>query len=504
MLRFCAFLLFILSFQITHAQTISSARGIQNMEAGERVAADILLFMNQRPCQFGLRADCDVPLSLKEIDLIKSLFRKLDSWNKTTFEEVVPATDLINGLSFDVKIGDRFAVKQTGKKLLITLSANDEESREYIQSIQMASASMLMMYDKLFEISQGLAKAKKLRSILENDIGEESHYLRNFFARGTDEKIWKNVRANLTFLEKAKSLFTPNYFQQYIVNSLTASKIEDKNFIFRMKNVILLRSMLNETRFMAALEQIMFKLSQFFGNTVGQVQSRNGKLFAKAKDLTWMKSLKSKLRPLDILMEKTPFRLTDRFIPGHFGHAALWIGNPEELLRYTVQYQGREIPLLDHPVMFPYLEKLSQGKLVLEALREPGVTLNTLEHFMDIDDFLIVRKDELTNEGEKVLKAIEQFGKPYDFNFDVETQGSIVCSELVYMVYDDVNWPTDKTFGRYTISPDHIAWKAVDNCLKPTLFIHDGEEIKQNLKSELERFLSVKGGIRYTSTGSCH
>ena len=28
----------------------------------------------------------------------------------------------------------------------------------------------------------------------------------------------------------------------------------------------------------------------------------------------------------DILLEKTPFRLTDKLIPGYWGHAAVWIG----------------------------------------------------------------------------------------------------------------------------------------------------------------------------------
>src|SRR5690606_29067670 len=160
---------------------------------------------------------------------------------------------------------------------------------------------------------------------------------------------------------------------------------------------------------------------------------------------------------------------TDRFIPGHFGHVAFWLGQPEELISFTVQHEGREIPLLDHPAMLPYLERFSQGKLVLEALREPGVTMNTLEHFMDIDDFLVLRSSEVQEPGEKILTAVKQFGKPYDFNFDIETEEAIVCSELIYMVLDEVSWPTDRSMGRYTISPDHIAWKSMDNCLDPVV-----------------------------------
>src|SRR5690606_9308662 len=115
----------------------------------------------------------------------------------------------------------------------------------------------------------------------------------------------------------------------------------------RMKTVMSMRSILSETRFWNNLDKIIFKISQFFGNTVGQVQTRSGKLKKYATQSSWMRSLKQQLRPLDILLEKTPFRLTDRFIPGHFGHVAFWLGQPEELISFTVQHEGREIPLLD-------------------------------------------------------------------------------------------------------------------------------------------------------------
>ena len=117
-------------------------------------------------------------------------------------------------------------------------------------------------------------------------------------------------------------------------------------------------------------------------------------------------------------MEKTPFRLTDQFIPGFFGHVAIWLGNIEELLGYKMVYQGKEIYLIDHPLMKPYLEDIYAGKSVVEALRIPGVTTNNLEHFMDIDDFLVLRMAEINNPSEKILRTIAQIGKPYDLFHD--------------------------------------------------------------------------------------
>ena len=66
-----------------------------------------------------------------------------------------------------------------------------------------------------------------------------------------------------------------------------------------------------------------------------------------------------------------------------------------------------------------------------------GVKLNTLAHFMNIDDLVILRHRELKkdNKNEYLVRAFTQVGKKYDFNFDVETDKKIVCSEIVYVVF---------------------------------------------------------------------
>ena len=46
-------------------------------------------------------------------------------------------------------------------------------------------------------------------------------------------------------------------------------------------------------------------------------------------------------------------------------------------------------------------------------------------------------------------------------NFDVETTGTIVCSELPYHVYPGIDWQTEAQLGYFTISPDDVALQAV-------------------------------------------
>jgi hypothetical protein len=79
--------------------------------------------------------------------------------------------------------------------------------------------------------------------------------------------------------------------------------------------------------------------SMLFGNTVGLVELRRGKLYGRAEVLS---RVSETARAGDILLEKTPFRLTDAFIPGHWGHAAIWVGSEAEL---------RALGIWDHPAV---------------------------------------------------------------------------------------------------------------------------------------------------------
>jgi uncharacterized protein YycO len=214
----------------------------------------------------------------------------------------------------------------------------------------------------------------------------------------------------------------------------------------------------------------MNTVSLCFGNTVGLVEVRKGKLW---QDAAVAARIKNTLRPGDILLEKTPFRLTDTFIPGHWGHVAIWVGTEADL---------KDLDLWNDPAVKPYQAEICAGKCIVEALR-PGVTMNTVEHFLNIDDLGILRRNPALDRDtlrHHILLAFRQVGKAYDFNFDVETTDKIVCSELAYVVYTDMNWPIDKALGRYTISPDNVALKALyGGPLELVLFYHDGRPVNE-------------------------
>lgn len=197
------------------------------------------------------------------------------------------------------------------------------------------------------------------------------------------------------------------------------------------------------------------------------VRWRAGKL---KNDREFISMLSEVLRPGDILLEKTPFALTDKTIPGHFGHAAIYIGTTDQL---------RDIGALDLPLVQERLEQIGSGHVVLEALRG-GVVLNTLEHFMNIDDIAVLRPYRLTLDAQRgsIGLALSNVGKRYDFNFDVNTTETIVCSELVYAAYPQIDFITRQVFTSFTISPDDVAKLAAGNASAPLelmFFAHDGK-----------------------------
>jgi hypothetical protein len=220
--------------------------------------------------------------------------------------------------------------------------------------------------------------------------------------------------------------------------------------------------------------------SMLFGNTVGLVESRRGKLDGRAEVAA---ELAADLRAGDILVERTPFRLTDTLIPGRWGHAALWVGSEAEL---------RELGIWDDPVVRAHHDLIRAGRGVAEALRS-GVELNALGDFLNVDDLAVLRAARVppTQRGAAIVQALRQLGKRYDFNFDVETRDRLSCAELVYHAYGEVDWPTRREFGRAVITPDDVAARALgDGPLAVVALYRDGERVSDDPAAALARLMT--------------
>lgn len=109
---------------------------------------------------------------------------------------------------------------------------------------------------------------------------------------------------------------------------------------------------------------------------------------------------------------------------------------------------------------------------VLEAISE-GVSFTAFEHTAAADSFVILRpRLSKLDKAIAILKGFHYGGRPYDFNFDFLTDSELVCSELVYKVYEPgkdatgVKFATENILGRTMTSPNRIARQFDEECGK--------------------------------------
>ncbi len=369
------------------------------------------------------------------------------------------------------------------------------------KAVMLSVAAALTLYDNYMLGALIFENDKRLRRLLndpDKGFGISPNELLEITLAANSISTQKRIQEGIAFFENKAQLFVeqqdPDYYYLKLLIYASPSYnhikgLDTKDMLskkFQMFGTIT-RDVVAEMR-----DEGFDGVSKFFGNSVGLIESRKGKLYGNE---TIKKEIQTSLQPLDIILEKTPFRLTDKLIPGHFGHVAIWVGNQQEL---------EEKGIWSHEIVIPYHNKISpngdkttkDGYQIVEALRE-GVKLSSLEEFMNIDDFAILRpvfKENATEkEKESLMLAFRQLGKEYDFNFDVNTTEKIVCSELAYVCFPQIDWPTEETAGRHTISPDNVAnlcWNGVP--LELISFYHDGKKCSEDTQLELMKELMTQ------------
>ncbi len=240
-------------------------------------------------------------------------------------------------------------------------------------------------------------------------------------------------------------------------------------------------------------DRFVFGVSKAFGNSAGEIQWRKGKLWENAKVAQQMKDA---FQPLDVVFDKIGAKLTDKVIPGYWGHVGVWLGTEDQL---------RALGVWNHPKIVPHQAKIRAGKGIVEALRKEGVTMNNVEHFLNIDSTAIMRRYDQSDEEKRaaILRLVSQIGKKYDFSFDSESGSSIVCSELVFWTFIDVDFSLSRMLGRWTIDPDAVARESFPGGIfEPILLYHDGKELTGDLREQMQNLVErdVKIRIKPEST----
>ncbi len=173
-----------------------------------------------------------------------------------------------------------------------------------------------------------------------------------------------------------------------------------------------------------------------------------------------IESIQPKLRPGDIILERRNWYASNAFLPGFWPHAAMYIGSAEDL---------KALDILDKPAIQKHLtEYLTAGPdgrphTIIEAVGK-GVSFNSITHSMHADYAAVLRPRLSQKEIAKaIVRAFENLGKPYDFDFSFDNTDKLVCSQLVYESYKGMlDFKVRRIAGRNTLPPVDIARKFVD------------------------------------------
>jgi len=226
-----------------------------------------------------------------------------------------------------------------------------------------------------------------------------------------------------------------------------------------------------------------------------------------------------RLQPGDILFERHEWYLSNLGLPGFWTHVALYIGTPEERSAYFND-AGVRAWVKGEGVADGNLEKLLQQRYpttyangmapreqghparILEAISE-GVAFTSLEYSGASDSIGVIRPRLSKREkAMAIMRAFHYSGRPYDFNFDFQTDSALVCSELIYKAYEPVRgmqgirFPLTEVLGRKVSTPNGMVRQFAEQLGTPAaqadfvLFIDGFEKEKRAVESTPEQFLA--------------
>jgi hypothetical protein len=223
----------------------------------------------------------------------------------------------------------------------------------------------------------------------------------------------------------------------------------------------------------AAWFPVQKNVSEWMGDT--RVSWREKSLITEEQ----IRTLPQKLFPGDVLLIRHEWYLSNIGLPGFWPHAALYAGTPAERDAFfndgetkvwlaslnppcstLDEYLRREFPIAyQHGI-----ELHREGEpRILEAISE-GVSFTALAHALEADSMVALRpRLSRLDKAKALARAFGYEGRPYDFDFNFQTDSALVCTELVYKSYEPaggmngLRLPLKEMLGRKVMPANEIA-----------------------------------------------
>ncbi len=384
--------------------------------------------------------------------------------------------------------------------LIVILSSCSSIKEGYVSSSTFTNGTLLSdiknqksdLFIQTDSITQQIASEKKLNKQLK---GQEINLL------------FENLHSHLIIDQQLTNLFQDKTSNNEAATMLYNSASKYQNFYSRDKyisqtinrgdkSLVVPKKILNKTRRFIKSKKIQKQLPALplqpintnttrpfcFNNFIYQTSNVLSGAFGNIaglfhKNINQEKNiqlLSDHLQPFDIVLSKSRKHMTDNFIPGYFGHSAIWLGNYKQLKTNGFN---------DAPMVLKFKHYFQNGAGMFESLRSK-TTLNTLQKYADGDDYLIIRHKNLTNQNKRtILSALRHNNKKYDFNFNIESPDRLFCTELIYYAFGFIDWKGEKKMNRYTLKPDNLLKTALNNSnFEIVLWISEGKIKTSNLE----------------------
>ena len=339
-------------------------------------------------------------------------------------------------------------------------------SQQQKQSFQIAHSAFLTQYRFALEFIERVENDPNLAVLLNDAIPESglaANSYDNFKLRFLNAKIATEFAA-YDVIEK--TVFDK---QALLVPAIT----EDTAYLWNMgkgKGVELTLNnagSLIKNKGLQLIFPIQAGVSEWMGDT---------KVLRQDKSLisaTQIQDLEKQLEPGDIMLQRREWYVSNVGLPGFWSHSALYIGTAEQRLAYFndaevkhwVIAQGEPTgdfeALLRKDSAIRYGTSLAPQEhghkpRVLEAISE-GVAFTSIEHSAAADALVSLRPRLSKLEKAKALRrAFRYSGRPYDFNFDFQTDSALVCTELIYKAYEP-----DSNYRGIRLNLEDIAGRTV-------------------------------------------
>lgn len=159
------------------------------------------------------------------------------------------------------------------------------------------------------------------------------------------------------------------------------------------------------------------------------------------------------LKPGDIIVTRHDFVASNLFLPGYWPHTALFIGEVEDRNNLDVE--------LDESITNRWTDEIN----VLEAKKD-GVLFRHISETLFVDEFVILRP-ELSDESLKIAlsRVCRHEGKGYNFDFDFFRSDQLVCTEVIYRAFDNlekIQFNLIERAGRFSLSAEDILDMAIE------------------------------------------